>query len=61
MKTKESTLESTNSEELLRVTIDSKVLFDGHITNLCRKTNQKLRSLSMVASYMSLDKLKGYF
>ena len=53
---KESAVESSNSEKLLGVTIDSKLSFDDHITILCCKTSQKLHALSRVASYMSFDK-----
>ena len=56
IKIKESAIESSNSEKLLGVTIDSKLSFDDHITILCRKTSQKLHALSRVASYMSFDK-----
>ena len=56
IKIKESAIESSNSEKLLGVTINSKLSFDDHITILCRKTSQKLHALSRVASYMSFDK-----
>ena len=56
IKIKESAIESSNSEKLLGVTIDSKLSFDDHITILCRKTSQKLHALSRVATYMSFDK-----
>ena len=56
IKIKESAIESSNSEKLLGVTIDSKLSFDNHITTLCRKTSQKLHALSRVASCMSFDK-----
>ena len=55
-KIKGSAIESSNCEKLLGVTIDSKLSFDDHITNLCRKTSQKLHALSRVASRMSFDK-----
>ena len=58
MKLKESAIESSNSEKLLGVTIDSKLSFDDHITNLCSKTSQKLLALSKVASHMSFNKKK---
>ena len=38
------------------VTTDSKLPFDNHITNLCRKASQKLYALSTVASHISFDK-----
>ena len=56
IKIKDSPIESSDSEKLLGVTIDSKLSFDDHITILCRKTSQKLHALSRVASYMSFDK-----
>ena len=51
IKIKGSAIESSNSEKLLGVTIDSKLSFDNHITILCRKTSQKFRALSRVASH----------
>ena len=36
IKIKGSAIESSNSEQLLGVTIDSKLSFDDHITVLCR-------------------------
>ena len=55
IKIKGSAIESSNSKKLLGV-IDSKLSFDDHIINLCRKTSQKLHALSRVASHMSFDK-----
>ena len=46
IKIKESAIESSNSEKLLAVTIDSKCSFDDHIANLCHKTSQKIHALS---------------
>ena len=56
IKTKRSAIESSNSEKLLGVTIDSKLSFDDRITILCRKISQKLHALSRVASHMSFNK-----
>ena len=56
MKIKESAIEYSYSEILLGVTIDIKLPFDDHFTNICSKTSQKLHALSRVASYMSFDK-----
>ena len=47
---------NSNSEELLRVVIDSEVTFAKHIENLRRKTNQKLHALARVANFMTLEK-----
>ena len=41
---------SSNSEELLRVVIDSEVTFAKHIENLCRRNNRKLHLLARVAN-----------
>ena len=60
IKIKRSAIESSNSKKLLGV-IDSKLSFDDHITNLCRKTSQKLHALSRVASHMSFNKKKNSF
>ena len=48
--------ESFNSEKFLGVTVDSKLSFNDHITNPCRKTSQILHALSRVTSQMSFDK-----
>ena len=55
-KIKGSAIKSSNSGKLLGVTIDSKLSFNDHIADLCRKTSQKLHALSSVASHMSFDK-----
>ena len=56
IKVKESAIESSNSEKLPGVTIDSKLAFDDRITILCRRTSQKLHALSRVASFESFEK-----
>ena len=56
MKLGNFTLKSSDSEELLGITIDSNLSFEKHLTNLCRKSNQKLHALSRIAKYMDLDK-----
>ena len=51
-----STIESSPSEELLGITIDSELTFHKRITSLCSKANQKLSALARKAKYMSIDK-----
>ena len=51
-----STIESSPSEELLGITIDSELTFHKHITSLCSKANQKLGALARKAKYMTIDK-----
>ena len=38
-------LENSNSQKLLGVTIDRKLNFNEHFTNLCDKTSRKIRAL----------------
>ena len=45
-------------EKLLGIIIDSKLSFDEHVSNLCRKPSQKLHALSRIAHYMDLTKRK---
>ena len=51
-----STIESSPSEELLGITIDSELIFHKRITSLCSKANQKLSALARKAKYMTIDK-----
>ena len=37
-------------------TVDCNLSFDNHITDLCRKTNQKIQALPKVGSYMTFYK-----
>ena len=45
--------------ELLGVTIDNALLFDSHVTNLCKKASNKLHALARISSYMDLNKRKS--
>ena len=42
----------SNSENLLRVTIDIKVNFKEHVTNLCNKASKKIQALARVFPHM---------
>ena len=53
-----STIESSPSDKLLGITIDSEVTFHKHITSLCSKADQKLSALARIAKYMTIDKSK---
>ena len=53
-----STIESSPSEELLGITIDSELTFHKHITPLCSKANHKRSALASIAKYMTIDKRK---
>ena len=52
------TIEQSNSVELLGINIDANLNFNEHITNLCRKANQKLHALARISKYLNEDKLK---
>ena len=53
-----ATIRNTNSEKLLGITIDSKLTFNEHVKNLCKKASQKLHALARIANYMSQEKLR---
>ena len=49
---------TTNSVELLGVTIDNKLNFTDHVSELCKKGNQKLHALVRISKYLEKDKLR---
>ena len=51
-------IESEDSVKLLGVTIDSKLKFSEHVTDLIKKGNQKLHALARISKYLCEDKLK---
>ena len=51
-------INNSNSVKLLGVTIDKKLDFNEHVTELCKKANQKLHALARISNYMDKDKLK---
>ena len=51
-------IEESSSVELLGVTIDTNFNFNEHVTNLCKKANQKLHALARISKYLNEDKLK---
>ena len=50
-------LTSCLEEKLLRITLDSELKFEKHITDICNKASQKIHVLSRITSYMSLNNL----
>ena len=52
------TTEGEDSVELLGIHIDNKLTFNQHVTNLCKKGNQKLHALARISKLLSQDKLK---
>ena len=51
-------IESSNSVELLGIKIDNKLNFNDHVSNLCKRGNQKLHSLARISKYLCHNKLK---
>ena len=51
-------IKTRSSEKLLGVKIDYKLTFDEHVKSLCKKANNKLRSLARSTPYMNIEKRK---
>ena len=45
-------LENPNSQKLLGVTIDRKLNFNEHVTNLCDKASKKIQALARISPYI---------
>ena len=52
------TIQSTGSVELPGITIDKRLNYTAHVSNLSKKGNQKLHALARISQYISEDKLK---
>ena len=51
----------TNQHELLGITVDSELVFDSHIKNLCKKARGKLNALSRVSTYIQEDQKRNLY
>ena len=51
-------IKSSNSVKLLGITIDNKLNFKEHLTNICKKVSNKLHGLARLSNYMSTHKLR---
>ena len=51
-------IECSNSVKLLGITIDNRLHFNDHISNLCKKVSVKLHALARISNLMSHDKLR---
>ena len=49
-------VESSSTEKLLGIQIDSDLTFDEHISSICNKVSKKIYLLSRLVNYMSFDK-----
>ena len=63
--TDKNLIESEMKQELLRITIHSYLSFEEHVNNICKKASQKLNALTMIYSYMDIQKqtaiIKSFF
>ena len=46
--------ESGDEQILLGTSIDSNLTFENHISNICKKTSQKLNALPRITPYMTI-------
>ena len=49
-------VESSSTEKLLGIQIDSDLTFDEHIFSICNKVDKKINTLKRLVNYMSFDK-----
>ena len=47
-----------NEEKILGITIDNKLNFDHHVSNICKNGNRKLSALSRISYYTTQKQLK---
>ena len=50
-------IDSTDTVELLGITIDKNLNFTEHVSDLCKRGNQKLHALARISKYLKEDKL----
>ena len=51
-------IECQNEVKLLGVVIDNKLNFHQHVTNMCKKANQKLHALARISKFINNNKLR---
>ena len=49
-------IKSKDTHELLRITIDSNLIFETYINNFCKKASQKLKDLAGISNHLNFDK-----
>ena len=49
-------IRNSSCEKLLGVFFDSKLTFQSHIDNICKKASQKLNAISRITTYMDFNK-----
>ena len=56
MQMRVSLIKSANSEKFLSVKIKSNLTFNKHLKKVCKKASNKLKTLSGVTCYMTIEK-----
>ena len=51
-------IECSDSVKLLGITIDNKLDFSAHVSNICKKVSLKLHALARISKFMTHDKLR---
>ena len=51
-------IECENSVKLLGITLDNKLNFNEHVSNICKKASQKLHTLTRISNFMCQNKLR---
>ena len=54
------TLKNSKQEKVLGVTIDNKLNFATHLSNITKNANIEFNALTKVQKYMTTDQKKGY-
>ena len=52
LKINNQTIKTTNCVKLLGINIDSKLNFDSHISDLCKKASMQLNALNRLRAYI---------
>ena len=50
-------IKGSKSVKLLGVTIDNKLDFSEHVSNICKKVSKELHALARISKYMSQEKV----
>ena len=52
----EVSIENSDCEKLLGVTIDNKLTLDCHVSDMCKKANRKINALARIATFININK-----